>query len=85
VTPFFGTRHEASALEQTYASLPRHNFSETVLQAGLPFLSVSALPPLTWSDLGTPQRVFKLVRALGIAPPWMRGRRPVLRAVQRAG
>jgi mannose-1-phosphate guanylyltransferase len=85
VTPFFGTRHEASALEQTYASLPRHNFSETVLQAGLPFLSVSALPPLTWSDLGTPQRVFKLVRALGIAPPWMRGRRPALRAVQRAG
>ena len=59
--------------------------SETVLQAGLPFLSVSALPPLTWSDLGTPQRLFKLLQALGIAPPWMRGRRPALRAAQRAG
>ena len=47
------------------ASLPRQNFSEAVLQAGLPFLAVSALPPLTWSDLGTPQRLFKLLRILG--------------------
>ncbi len=85
VTPFLGTRHEASALERAYASLPRHNFSETVLQAGLPFLSVSALPPLTWSDLGTPQRLWKLLRAPGIAPARTRGRRPSLPAVQRAG
>jgi mannose-1-phosphate guanylyltransferase len=85
VTPFLGTPREAGALEQAYASLPRHNFSETVLQAGLPFLSVSALPPLTWSDLGTPQRLLKLLRALGMAPAWMRGRRPSLQAVQRAG
>ena len=85
VTPFLGTRREGWALERAYASLPRHNFSETVLQAGLPFLSVSALPPLTWSDLGTPQRLLKLFQALGIAPPWMRGGRPALRAAQRAG
>jgi mannose-1-phosphate guanylyltransferase len=84
-TPFLGTRREGWALEQAYASLPRHNFSETVLQAGLPFLAVSALPPLTWSDLGTPQRLFKLLQALGIAPPWMRGHRPALPAAQRAG
>jgi hypothetical protein len=70
-----GTRREAWALEKAYASLPRHNFSETVLQAGLPFLSVSALPPLTWSDLGTPQRLLTLIRALGLASPWIRGRR----------
>jgi mannose-1-phosphate guanylyltransferase len=85
VTPFFGTRREARALEKAYVSLPRHNFSETVLQAGLPFLSVSALPPLTWSDLGTPQRLLKLIRALGLASPWIRGRRPALQAAQRAG
>jgi hypothetical protein len=85
VTPFLGTRREAWALEQAYASLPRHNFSETVLQAGLPFLSVSALPSLTWSDLGTPQRLLKLIRALGLASPWIRGRRPSLQAAQRAG
>ena len=85
VTPFFGTRREAWALKKAYASLPRRNFSETVLQAGLPFLSVSALPPLTWSDLGTPQRLLKLIRALGLASPWIRGRRPSLQAAQRAG
>jgi mannose-1-phosphate guanylyltransferase len=85
VTPFLGTRREARALEKAYASLPRHNFSETVLQAGLPFLSVSALPPLTWSDLGTPQRLFKLIRALGLASPWIRERRLSLQAAQRAG
>ena len=85
VTPFLGTRREGWALKQAYESLPPHNFSETVLQAGLPFLSVSALPPLTWSDLGTPQRLFKLLQALGIAPPWMRGRRLPLPAIQRAG
>jgi mannose-1-phosphate guanylyltransferase len=85
VTPFLGTWREAWALEQAYASLPRHNFSETVLQAGLPFLAVSALPPLTWSDLGTPQRLLKLLRDLGIPPAWMRGRRQSLQAAQPAG
>ena len=83
--PFLGTGREGWALEQAYASLPRHNFSETVLQAGLPFLAVSALPALTWSDLGTPQRLFKLLRTLGISPPWMHRRRPALLAAQRAG
>jgi hypothetical protein len=84
-TPFLGTRREGWALGQAYASLPRQNFSETVLQAGLPVLSVSALPPLTWSALGTPPRLFKLLQALGITPPWMRGRRPPLPAAQPAG
>jgi hypothetical protein len=83
--PFFGTQREAWALEHAYASLPRQNFSETVLQAGLPFLAVSALPPLTWSDLGTPQRLFKLLRALRISPAWMRGHRPAVTAARRAG
>jgi mannose-1-phosphate guanylyltransferase len=54
VTLLFGTQREASAIRQAYESLRRQNFSETVLQAALPFLAVSALPPLTWSDLGTP-------------------------------
>ena len=85
VTPFLDTRREAEALEQAYASLPRHNFSETVLQAGLPFLAVSALPPLTWSDLGTPQRLLKVLRALGLSAAWMRGRRPAVEAAMRAG
>jgi len=83
--PFLGTPREAWALEQAYATLPRQNFSETVLQAGLPFLAVSALPPLTWSDLGTPQRLFTLLRTLGISPAWMRGRRSTVDVARRAG
>jgi mannose-1-phosphate guanylyltransferase len=85
VTPFLGTPRETWALERAYASLPRHNFSETILASGLPFLSVSALPRLMWSDLGTPQRLLKVLRTLGIVPPWMRALRPPLREAQRAG
>jgi hypothetical protein len=44
----------------------------------LPFPAVSTLPPLTWSDLGTPQRVFKLLRTRRSSPAWMRGRWPGL-------
>jgi mannose-1-phosphate guanylyltransferase len=84
-TPLFGTQREAWAIRQAYQSLPRQNFSEMVLQAALPFLAVSVLPPLTWSDLGTPQRLFKLLRTLRISPAWMRGRQPRLGAAQRAG
>ena len=85
VTPFLATRWEAQALAQAYTDLPRHNFSETALQAGLPFLSVSALPPLTWSDLGTPQRLFKLLRVLKLSPAWMRGPLPAVQAARLAG
>jgi mannose-1-phosphate guanylyltransferase len=72
---FFGTQRETWAIRQAYEGLPRQNFSELVLQASLPFLAVSTLPPLTWSDLGTPQRLLRLFRTLRIAPAWMRGRR----------
>lgn len=74
ITPFFGTRREAWALQAAYAHLPRQNFSQAVLGAGLPCLAVSALPPLTWSDLGCPARLFQLFRTLGIPPPWLPSR-----------
>lgn len=79
-----GTQREAWAIRPAYAPC-RQNFSETVLEAALPFLAVSTLPPLTWSDLGTPQRVFKLFRTLRVSPTWMGGRRPDLGAAQRVG
>lgn len=72
VTACVDARCEADALERTYTSIPRYNFSETVLQAGLPFLAVSALPPLTWSDLGTPQRLLAVLGSLGLPAPWTR-------------
>lgn len=76
VVPFFGSRRETWALREAYARLPRHNFSDVVLEARLPFLAVSTLPPLTWSDLGTPQRLFRTLRTLRSTPAWMRGRVP---------
>jgi mannose-1-phosphate guanylyltransferase len=84
-TRFFGTRREAWAIRQVYGSLPCQNFSETVLQAGLPCLAVSALPPLTWSDVGTPSRLWKLLRALGSGGARERGDRPSAVAAGRAG
>jgi mannose-1-phosphate guanylyltransferase len=82
---FFGTPRERWAIRQAYANLPRHNFSVRVLQAGLPFLAVSTLPSLTWSDLGTPQRLFALLRALKMAPAWMRKRPSTPRTARLAG
>jgi len=70
----FGTPHQERALRDAYARLPSCDFSTAVLETGLPFLAISTLPPLTWSDLGTPRRLFRLLRGLRVAPPWMRGR-----------
>lgn len=71
VRPFAGTRREERALAELYAGAAGHDFSTSLLQAGLPHLAVSELPALTWSDLGTPERLLATLRALRIAPPWM--------------
>jgi mannose-1-phosphate guanylyltransferase len=68
---FAGTKRERWAVEQLYASVPAANFSHSVLQAEPGLLAVSTLPPLLWSDLGTPARLFKLLRVLGIRPAWL--------------
>src|SRR5207247_308760 len=57
---FAGTEHETWAIRQAYALAPTTDFSRSLLQDCPPFLAVSHLPPLTWSDLGTPARVFKI-------------------------
>jgi mannose-1-phosphate guanylyltransferase len=72
---FVGTRREIWAIQQAYAKAPVHNFSRSVLQAGLLPLAVSKVPPVTWFDLGTPSRLFKLLRTLGMSPAWMRGQK----------
>lgn len=70
IAPFAGTEDEAWAVHQAYAVLPRMNFSRAVLEARAAALAVSELPPLTWSDLGTPRRVFDLLNRARIEPPW---------------
>jgi mannose-1-phosphate guanylyltransferase len=68
---FAGTEHEAWALRQTYALAPTTDFSRSLLQSCPPFLAVSKLPPLAWSDLGSPARLVRTLSALRVQPPWM--------------
>lgn len=62
IGPFVGGEDEAWAIHQAYALLPRSNFSRDILEPCPSFLAVSALPPLMWSDLGSPRRVFDIVK-----------------------
>jgi mannose-1-phosphate guanylyltransferase len=72
---FFGTEHEHWALAQAYALASPANFSRDVLEPGHAELMVSHMPALTWSDLGTPRRVFRMVRELDLRPSWLAARR----------
>jgi mannose-1-phosphate guanylyltransferase len=66
---FAGTEHETWAIRQAYALAPTTDFSRSLLQDCPPFLAVSQLPAMTWSDLGTPTRLLQIFSALGHPPP----------------
>jgi mannose-1-phosphate guanylyltransferase len=69
---FFGTEHENWAVGQAYALAPRVDFSRSVLQRCSGALAVSALPAVTWYDLGSPARVIRIATALGLGTPRLR-------------
>ena len=71
IAPFARTEEEAWAVHQAYALMPRANFSRAILEPCPAGLAVSELPPVTWSDLGTPRRVFELLSRVPIQPPWL--------------
>jgi mannose-1-phosphate guanylyltransferase len=75
-SPFFETEAEPFAVDRAYAFAPTANFSQAVLGATPSALAVSVLPPLTWSDWGTPERVIETLRREGIAPGWLRDLAP---------
>lgn len=68
---FFGTQSEPWALRQAYALAPRASFSRSVLEGGPIPLAVSEVRSLTWCDLGTPIRVARTLRMLGIPAAWL--------------
>ena len=72
IEPFEGTGEWTWAMQQAYALMPTANFSQAVLESCPPCLAVSALPPITWSDLGSPRRVLAVIRRSGVRPPWLR-------------
>jgi hypothetical protein len=59
---------EGRSIERAYASIPAANFSDSVLAAFPSLLAVATLPPLTWSDWGTPERVLETLRHEGLVP-----------------
>ena len=68
---FFDTKSEPWALRQAYALAPRASFSRSVLEGGSVPLAVSEIRALTWCDLGTPIRVARTLRMLGIPAAWL--------------
>lgn len=71
VAPFADTEGEGRAIEQAYAKVSDANFSNLILARCPSSLVVSKLPPLTWCDWGTPERVIRSLRQAGISSPWI--------------
>lgn len=72
IAPFAETAREPWAVRQAYSLMPKSNFSRAILEPCPSFLAVSALPHMTWSDLGTPRRVFDLLRRVPVVrPAWL--------------
>jgi mannose-1-phosphate guanylyltransferase len=71
IRPFTGTAEEGPAIARAYVRVPSANFSQSVLAADPGRLALSQLPPMSWSDWGTPERVITTLRREGIAPRWL--------------
>jgi mannose-1-phosphate guanylyltransferase len=64
-----GTEAERESVENAYRGLPVASFSDAVLAAPFPRLATSCLPPLLWSDLGTPERLLRAAIVLAMMNP----------------
>jgi mannose-1-phosphate guanylyltransferase len=71
IAPFLGSDDEAWAIHQAYAPLPKGSFSRSILEPCPSFLAVSDLPQVTWSDLGSPRRVFDILKRAPRLPSWV--------------
>ncbi len=72
IRAFVGCEGEAGAIESAYGAATAANFSKSVLASAPGRLAVSQLPPVSWSDWGTPERVMATLRRERIAPGWLR-------------
>jgi len=71
VPTFLGTEHERWAIRHAFSLAPTANFSRSVLEVSTERLAVTRVNGVTWSDLGTPERVVRACQAFGISPPWL--------------
>jgi len=70
IRAFVGTPDESAAVHQAYQLLPRANFSRAILEACPDRLVVSRMPPVGWTDLGSPRRVVEAASLLSAPPAW---------------
>ncbi len=73
---FQGPDQERWALGQAYALAPKANFSRSVLQMTAKPLGVAELPDVGWHDLGTPERVLRMLGQIGVMPAWATALQP---------
>jgi mannose-1-phosphate guanylyltransferase len=66
-----GTPREAAAASEAYAAAPVANLSRDLLEHARASLGVLEVAGVTWSDWGTPRRVFSTLTRLGERPTWM--------------
>jgi mannose-1-phosphate guanylyltransferase len=71
IAPFAGSKDEEWAIRTAYAMAPTASFSRAVLEPCPPWLAVSPLPAMEWSDCGTAERVMQCLRRAGISPAWL--------------
>ena len=64
-TPGLSEEGGEQALRNLYARLPSCDFCRDVLEPQAPQLSVVAVPPCGWTDVGTPARLMMLLRESG--------------------
>jgi hypothetical protein len=57
------------ALEELYEAIPSKDFSKELLQRLASRLALVVVPPCGWSDLGTPPRLERFLRASQSARP----------------
>jgi len=81
----WGSDGESGSIERAYRSIPEANFSDSVLARFPSLLAVAALPALTWSDWGTPERVLESLRNEGLEPGWLASPLPALSNQDRVG
>jgi len=63
-----GTEGEREATEAAWRLVPSTSFSEAIA-AHFPRLATSCLPPILWSDLGTPERLLRTAIVLTMMHP----------------
>lgn len=76
VAPLIGSESDAAILDAAYSRVAHANFSGDILAAVPEMLAVSKLPPVAWSDWGTPDRVLATLRSQGLRPAWLRALAP---------